>query len=142
MVFVTDCLVLKIEEFDKTSEKLDTTLFIIYDFYEDNYVIRGKRADARNVNSQPYSFTYQNTESNDDLIHFIGFVLNNKDNYLSYTIYNYDNLPYSSNDITYEFLKNNESPEYEIVGYDNCHYSRKELTKILKMLKSVFNFYN
>ena len=141
MEFITDCLVLKIEEFDKTSEKSDTTLFIIYDFYEDNYVIRGKRADTFNVNSQPYSFTYQNTESNDDLIHFIKFLIA-KENSLSYTIYNYDNLPYSSNDITYEFLKNNESPEYEIIGYDNCEYNRKELTNLLKMLKSVFNFYN
>ena len=41
---VPDCLVLKIEEYDSETYELDTTIFLLYDKKEHQYVIRGKRA--------------------------------------------------------------------------------------------------
>ena len=37
-----DCLVLKIEEYDIDNKNLDTTLFVIYDKKEHQFIIRGK----------------------------------------------------------------------------------------------------
>jgi hypothetical protein len=65
-----------------------------------------------------------------------------KNNLWTYVLYNYDNLSYDSNDITYEFLKEDESNVYELCGYNNEIYSRTRLCRILRMLRNVFNYYN
>ena len=135
---VTDCLVLKIEERETDVELLDTTIYVIYDKREHNYVVRGKRRVTKDIESWTYSFVCNDYK---DLADFLSFVLC-KYNLLTYVLYNYDNLPYDSNDITYEFLKEYESNVYELVGYNNLDYSRKRLYSILRMLRNVFNYYN
>ena len=135
---VTDCLVLKIEERNSISENLDTTVYIIYDKKEHNYVIRGKRNIINNIGACTYSFVCKDHR---DLADFLSFVICKK-NLWSYVLYNYDNLSYDSNDITYEFLKEYESNVYELTGYDCEDYSRKRLCSILIMLRNVFNYYN
>jgi hypothetical protein len=135
---VTDCLVLKIEERETDVEILDTTIYVIYDKKERNYVIRGKRRVTNNIDACTYSFVCKDHR---DLADFLSFVIC-KENLWTYVLYNYDNLPYDSNDITYEFLKEYESNVYELTGYNNLDYSRKGLCSILRMLRNVFNYYN
>ena len=135
---VTDCLVLKIEERETDVEILDTTIYVIYDKRERNYVIRGKRRVTNNIDACTYSFVCKDHR---DLADFLTFVVC-KENLWTYVLYNYDNLPYDSNDITYEFLKEYESNVYELTGYNNLDYSRKGLCSILRMLRNVFNYYN
>ena len=135
---VTDCLVLKIEERETDVEILDTTIYVIYDKKERNYVVRGKRRVTNNIDACTYSFVCKDHR---DLADFLSFVIC-KENLWTYVLYNYDNLPYDSNDITYEFLKEYESNVYELTGYNNLDYSRKGLCSILRMLRNVFNYYN
>ena len=135
---VTDCLVLKIEERETDVEILDTTIYVIYDKRERNYVIRGKRRVTNNIDACTYSFVCKDHR---DLADFLSFVVC-KENLWTYVLYNYDNLSYDSNDITYEFLNENESNVYELTGYNNLDYSRKGLCSILRMLRNVFNYYN
>jgi hypothetical protein len=134
---ITDCLVLKIEEHDSETNELDTTLFIVYDKKEHYFIVRGKRF-SRKIVFHSYSFICEFAE---ELADFISFTID-KNNKLSYILYNYNNLPYTSNEITYEFMNKNVSIEYEIVGYENIKYERKELLKNLRMLRNVFNYYN
>ena len=135
---VTDCLVLKIEERETDVELLDTTIYVIYDKKERNYVVRGKRRVTNNIDACTYSFMCKDHR---DLADFLSFVIC-KENLWTYVLYNYDNLPYDSNDITYEFLKEYESNVYELTGYNNLDYNRKRLGSILRMLRNVFNYYN
>jgi hypothetical protein len=134
---VSDCLVLKIEERDSTSGELDMTVYIIYDKKYRNYVVRGKRSVVNNTDACTYSFV---CKDHIDLADFLSFVICNK-NLWTYVLYNYDNLSYDSNDITYEFLKENESNVYELTGYNYENYSRKRLCRTLRMLRNVFNYY-
>jgi hypothetical protein len=137
-ITVTDCLVLKIEERNANTKELDTTVYIIYDKREHNYVVRGQRCPLKYSDSCTYSFVCKDYR---DLADFLSFVICRK-NLWTYVLYNYDNLHYDSNDITYEFLKEYESSIYELSGYNNEMYSRKNLCKLLRMLRNVFNYYN
>ena len=134
---VSDSLVLKIEERNPLSGELDTTVYIIYDKKEHNYVVRGKRSVINNIGACTYSFV---CKDHVDLADFLSFVICKK-NWWTYVLYNYDNLSYDSNNITYEFLKENESNVYELTGYDCENYSQKRLCRTLRMLRNVFNYY-
>ena len=132
-----DCLVLKIDEVESDTKLKDTTLFIIYDKNTHEFIIRGKRQDTKKITGIPYSFV---CEYADDLVEFISFVIdcNNK---ISYTLYNYDNLPATSNELTFKFFEKHVDIEYELTGYDNQKYNKKELVSILRMLRNVYNKY-
>ena len=132
-----DCLVLKIEEYDIDNKNLDTTLFVIYDKKEHQFIIRGKRSHEI-MDSCTYSFS---CEFAHELFDFITFVICKK-NQLSYTIFNYDNLPATSDEITYEFLTQHESKVYELAGYDKQRFNKDELLSNLRILRNVFNYYN
>lgn len=134
---VPDTLVLKIVERDTDLEEDDTTLYILYDKKIHRYVIRGKRRETESLNSCTYSFECEFAK---DLADFIQFLIDKK-NDISYILYNYDNLPPTSNEITYEFMELYDSKVYEISGYDNQKLKRKELLKNLRMLRTVFNYY-
>ena len=72
--------------------------------------------------------------------HFIEFLIDDS-NTVSYILYNYDNLPETSNELTFEFLEEYDDRTYEISGYDNLKLNRKQLLRNLRMLRNVFNYY-
>jgi len=119
------------------TKDLDTTLYVLYDKNEHNFVIRGQRYSDK-MDSCTFSF---NCEFANELADFISFIICEK-NQWTYVLYNYDNLPATSDEITYEFLKRNDSKVYEIAGYDKQEYNRDTLLKNLRMLRNVFNYYN
>lgn len=132
-----DCLVLKMQEY--INGDLDTTLFILYDKNNGDYLIRGKRNENIDKESPvPYSF-YSNYVS--DVVDFISFVICKKSK-ISYTLYNHDDLPNDSNDIDFDYLKDLDGDSgYELAGYDNQNYNKKDIMKYLRILKNVFNYY-
>lgn len=132
-----DCLVLKIEEYDIDTKEIDTTLYILYDKKEHQFIVRGKRFSTK-MESCTYSFTCEFAE---ELANFISFVIC-VENQWSYILYNYDNLPYTSDEITYDFLKIHDSKIYELSGYNRQKFERSELLKNLRMLRNVFNYCN
>jgi hypothetical protein len=134
---VPDCLILKIEEIERDTKNIDTTLYILYDKKYHHYVVRGRRRLTTEHSSCTYSFAAENIY---DIVYFITFVIN-KNNLWTYTLYNYDNLPIESDDITFEFLYDFDHSDYELAAYDNEKYSKKILINNLKMLRNVFNFY-
>jgi len=138
MTAVPDCLVLKIEEYDTTVKELDTTVYILYDKEEHKYVVRGRRRYTQEHPSCTYSF---DCEYANDLVDFLKYIIC-KENTINEVLYNYDNLPATSSEITFEFLQENDERTYEISGYNGLKCTRKRLLRNLRMLRNVFNYYN
>lgn len=135
---VPDTLVLKIVEYDEITNKKDNTLYIFYDQSIQRYVIRGNRREVPNLAQCVHSFECKSVTK---LADFIQFVID-RHNKVSYVLYNYDNLPATSNEVTFEFLSYNDEASYEIAGYDNKSLKRRELIRNLRMLKNIFNYNN
>ena len=135
--FMPDCLVLKLEEVERDTNNIDTILYIIYDKKNNNYLIRGERKSTAKSQSCNYSF---NCDFPGELADFIGYIISS-DNRINESLFNYNNLPYLSNDITHDFLHNNEHIDYEISGYDNRKLKRKNILGNLRMLKYIYNNY-
>ena len=134
---IPDCLVFKFEEIEQHTDKIDTTVYVLYDKSEHNYVVRGQRRWTPTNQSCSYSF---NCEYAKDLVDFLQYIVC-KDNVVNETLFNYDNLPESSNDITYEFLHDYDHSDYEISGYDRQKFGRKRLLRNLRMLRNVSNHF-
>ena len=135
---IPDCLVFKLEEKDVLTKETDTTVYILYDKKEHNYVIRGRRRWTPKCQSCSYSFISEHVE---ELADFLQYIIC-KGNTVNETLYNYDNLPVDSNEITFKFLQEYDHDDYEISGYNNQKLSRKRLIKNLRILRNVFNYNN
>ena len=131
-----DCLVLKIEEYENDTNELDTTLYVLYDTKHEVYLLRGKRSDKK-MESTEFSFFCKGIS---ELCDFVSFIICKKKLW-TYVLYNYNNLPNDSYDITYEYLKENGTRTNELGGYNHQKYSSTDLLKNLRMLSSVFNLY-
>ena len=115
MTFTTDCLVLCID--DSTTIKL----FIFFDIKEKKFFIRGKNYDDEansDTNSEITSEMDSNSKTNSfflnkpfsfssktkkNLVEFIIYLISI--NSCTFTLYNYNNLSFSSKDISFEFLE-------------------------------------
>ena len=133
----TDCLVLKIQEY--VDNKLDNTLYILYDKNEDLFLVRGKRTPILGkYDCVPYSFYCKYTE---ELHDFINLMLCTSSK-ISYTLYNYYDLPSDSDTIDFETLDTLSCDRsLELTGFDNENYNKKFIMKFLRVLKNVFNYY-
>ncbi len=132
-----DCLVLKIEEFDADTNENDTNLYVLYDTNNSRYIIRGRRRWTPKIQACEYSFV---CDHEDDVLEFLQYVIC-KNNRINEILYNYDNLPADSSDITFEFLNNYEHSDYEISGYNGKKFKRTRILRNLKMLKNIYNIY-
>ena len=124
---LNSCLVLCIDEYDDDGT-IDTRVFVSYNEAEQMYIINGKRLDiaktVKNVKTvffQPFMFC---AESSNDVLDFLSLILDIKRTF-SYTLFNYNNLSYDKNDITYSFMEENIDRRYEIAAYDHVTYSKK-----------------
>jgi len=137
-----DCLVLKFQEVENQEvenhkDVIDTTVYVLYDKREHKYVVRGKRRWSPKFQSPSYAYECENI---DDLADFLQYIIcpYNKVNEI---LYNYNNLPFSSSEITFDFLNENDHSFYEISGYNNKNLNRKRLLRNLRMLRKVSNEY-
>jgi hypothetical protein len=112
---------------------------VSYNEAEEMYIINGKRLDiAKNVKTdffQPFMFC---AESSNDVLDFLSLILDIKRTF-SYTLFNYNNLSYDKNDITYSFMEDNIDRRYEIAAYDHVTYSRKIFRQLVRVTKLMYN---
>jgi hypothetical protein len=134
---VPDCLVFKLEEIEADTNEIDTTLYVLYDKITHRYVVRGRRRWTPRIQSCTYSFECVFAK---DLVDFIQYVIC-KGNKVNETLFNYDNLPNNSNEITYEFLHDYDHIDYELSGYNDKKLNRKRLLRNLRMLRNLYNVY-
>jgi hypothetical protein len=131
----TDCLVLKIQELSSVDNEIDIELFVLYDNVKGRYVLRGRRNETSSFEFSPFSFV---SDSSNDVVDFISIIIYKK-NLCNYTLYNYDNFPKSSDEITFESLESDEDVKYEIVGYDNTPFGKQWLLRMIRSLRNVYN---
>ena len=135
---IPDTLVFNIVERDYQTNKIDTSLFILYDAKKQTFIIRGKRGETKNIKSKPYSFE---CDYSGNVCDFIQSTIDRK-NKVSYVMYNNNSLPNYSNNITYDTLFfSGIDPEYEIFAYDNVKIIKEDLFKYLDMIRFIGNEY-
>ena len=150
---VTDCLVLCIDDL------LTVKIFVLYDVNEKRFFIRGKNYDDdekdEDTDFDSSSSSYETDSLNKfetgslnkpfsfqckikkHLIRFIKYLVSINSYELS--LYNYDNLPNASNNVTYEFLENNQDKRNEIVCYERINFDKKICLNLLNILKNIYN---
>jgi hypothetical protein len=139
------CLVLCIEErADDNYNTIDTRLFVSYDFVEETYVLYGKRENITDTNDghtatkfKPFFFRFGKKR---DIYNCIEILISRESN-CSYTMYNYDNMPYNCDTVTYDDLADNMNFNRELVVYDDVKIRRRKLQPILSTIKNAFNFF-
>jgi hypothetical protein len=129
-----DCLVLKIEEYEDDTHDNITNIYVLYDQKMEKYILRGSYISSK-MKCPPYSFM---ADSANDVADFILFAMDIK-NEKNIILYNYDNLPETSDEITYEFLRDWQSSDYEITGYNNTTPNHKYLVNRLRILRNIYN---
>jgi len=162
----SDCLVVKMDEL--FAFEVEHTIFIVYDVREQKYVIRGKRfennqkqesapfstpsivqvfdylfqtkSEKKTSTYYPYSFSCPLKES---LVDFLDFIFSQGSTF-RISLYNYDNLPYLSKDITYDFFERHVDESYEISSvydYRSDKKIKERFEKILDLIQHVSNEY-
>lgn len=127
------CLVLCIEEYDNKS--IDTRIFVSYNDETKSYIINGKRLDlTEEPYFQPFMFC---AKKSSDVLDFLCLSLNTKSTF-NYTLFNYNNLSYDINEITYDFMESNIDRRYEIAAYDSVSFSKKNFRQLVRLTKNLY----
>jgi hypothetical protein len=137
MTSSSDCLVLLIEGFDTELNISVNKTYVLYDSVNQQYLVRGFDLD-KELSKKPFSFVTYGSDY-ESLIDFIDFF--SSDDHVRITLYNFDDLPLTCEEITYEYLEDYSSEEYEILAFRPQQFSRKCIGKMLKMIKNIFNYY-
>ncbi len=130
-------LTLCIEERDeKNYATIVNRLFLAYDVEQESYVVYGK-SERTGIDNEQYFFR---SDKSSDMYKFVKFIIS-KESYSSYTLYNYNNMPFDLEGVDYYFMEENMDIRYELAAYDNVQLAKKEFRKNMHMLKNVYNFY-
>ena len=145
MTETDSCLVLCIEERDNDDyDNVETTLFVTYDFESETYVLYGKRHDQPSKSEGTFTTKFEpfffRMDEVDEVYEFVKIIISKRSK-CSYTLYNYNNMPVDCDTVDYDFMKCNAHINYELVAYDYNKIKRGELSRLLTMLYSVYNFY-
>jgi len=159
----SDTLVIKVSEYgasssdEISSRSLTSSLYVFYD-YKTRFF--GVRCGYTKKNGDIGSFSYY--VDNEDMV--VEFLLEFFHDPLRTTValVNYSDLPKNSDDITYEYLKENDEDKNEISGYQYNHdfdeeddedeeeggvkdkeemFPNKEIRRYVKLIQSVYNEY-
>ena len=131
-------LTLCIEERDSLNdyETIINRLFLAYDIEQESYVVYGK-SNRLGVDNEQFFFR---SDRSSDMYKFVKFVIG-KESYSSYTLYNYNNMPFDLEGVDYYFMEANMDIRYELAAYDEVNLNKRDFKKNLHMLKNVYNFY-
>lgn len=136
MLNVTDCLVLKLEEFECNTDNIDNTIYILYDTNKETYIVRGTRTG---VVRGTIDFSYE-CENMDSLIVFLRYAIG-KYNRVSESLYNFPEMYVESNNITFDYLCERSRESEEISGYMITRIKKSRLKKLLTMIRDLGNYY-
>jgi hypothetical protein len=130
-----DCLVLEIYANNELVDERKR-IFVWYDSIERRFFLRGKSDDNESISHHPFNFKSKRAYHVAD---FVQLIIDKK-SILKVAMYNFMDLPFSSNDITFEMLETNENAE---VIYTNYDYPLKyhKLTYLMKTLENIYNSY-
>lgn len=132
----SDCLILCLEEFDSDLNITEGKVYVLHDSIN-KYVIRGN--GRRDDSSIPFSFiSYDNNL--DSLVDFLEIFIG-ADSLCKLTLYNHNDLPLTSEEITFNYLHDNLCNNNIITAYYPDYLSKKSLARTLKAIKNVFNPY-
>ena len=130
-------LTLCIEERDDVDYSIIINrLFISYDIEQESYVVYGK-SERTGIDNEQYFFR---SDRSADMYKFVKFIISDE-SYSSYTLYNYNNMPFDLEDVDYYFMEANMDIRYELAVYDEVRHKKKNFRKNLHMLKNMYNFY-
>jgi hypothetical protein len=124
------------ERDDKNYATIVNRLFLAYDVEQESYVVYGK-SERTGIDNEQYFFR---SDKSSDMYKFVKFIIS-KESYSSYTLYNYNNMPFDLEGVDYYFMEENMDIRYELAAYDNVQLAKKEFRKNMHMLKNVYNFY-
>ena len=111
-------------------------MFLSYDIEQESYVIYG-RSQRTAIDNEPYFFRANKSA---DMYKFVKFLIGKKA-HCSYTLYNYNNMPFDLEGVDYFFMEANMDIRYEIAECENMNFFQKKFREHLHMLKNVYNFY-
>jgi hypothetical protein len=131
-----DCLVLHLGETDMYTGVFRTDIYVFNDSNTGLFEIRGK---IQKPNKHPYNFSFQ-SETEDKLAEFLKYIMVCEDKMNEY-LYNCKILPEETKDITYEFFDENIDKCQVIASKSFQKITTKRLTKLVKMVANVFNYY-
>lgn len=137
----TDCIVIKIEQFSKACQSTmfypDKTMYIAYDEIWNSYVIRGEICDDT-FRASYFSFSSKKINS---IIAFIQFNFDFRKK-VDMTLLNYNDLPYDTDHISFDLLKNLSSNTSSVIAvHENIDDKKRNLKRNLKILRNVLNIY-
>jgi len=137
MTSSSDCLVLLIEGYDPELNISVNKTYVLYDNVNQQYLVRGLDFD-KETQKKSFSFTvdYDATESIVDFTDFFS-----SGDQVKIAVYNFDDLPLTSEEITYEYLEDYSSEEYEIFTFRPTNYSKTTIRRMLTMVKNMYNHY-
>ena len=124
------------ERNEKDYNKIEHRMFLSYDVEQESYVIYG-RSQRTGIDNEPYFFR---ADKSADMYKFVKFLIGKKA-HCSYTLYNYNNMPFDLEGVDYFFMEENMDIRYELAAYDNVKLVKVDFRKNLRMLKNVYNFY-
>ena len=134
---VTDCLVLKLEEFEHNTDNIDNTIYILYDTNKETYIVRGTRDGGVSNTQSDFSYECENVDS---LIVFVRYAIG-KHNKVSESLYNFPELYVESNNITFDYLCQRSRDSEEISVYLISRIKKSRLKKMLTMIRDIGNYY-
>jgi hypothetical protein len=113
--------------------RLDTSIMILYDEYEENFYLYGTRNTRKNREYTSYAYRYHYTEL-DAMVYFIKLVMISKNSRITIE-YNNVFIPEKDIDyVDYDYLKRKINRDNEIVAFENCKLKAKRLKKTLSYL--------
>lgn len=133
----SDTIVLRVVEKDEHDPSEDNDIYVLYDTYNDMYLVRGKRSDTHKITALSYSYE---CESRFSVYSFLSLLIP-KHNECVVEVYNYTGLPSNKNDITFEYLREHRSISNELVAYTDERILYKNIMNILDLLQDVKNEY-
>lgn len=135
----TDHLVLRIDEIVPDNCSPDV-MFVFYDPAIHMYAIRGKAGGSKSI---PYSFNCEKKRDVEDFIRTIFFTIKGCDKVnCDISLINYSDLPFDSDEVTYEMLDYGHQPRRnEIMGLDCSRLERNVIDRFLRILRYVRNEY-
>jgi hypothetical protein len=127
-----DRLVLYLEEV--YDGEPDAKCYVVYDEVEKEYFVCGSRLDVNNQTYGNYKFYCYSERV---LLDYLQFVLNADSSLLTYGLYNYQDIFSDTDMIDYTILESKRSIQNEIVVYVESEFKKKQLAKLLVMLRKM-----
>jgi len=123
------------ERSDDNYDNVTNRLFVSYDEEQGSYVVYGRRQSS----TLEFEQFFFRADRSKDMYKFFKFVVGHMSK-LSYTLFNYNNMPFDLEGVDYYFMENNMEIAYELAAYDQITLKKTRFREMMHLLKRVYNF--